>query len=82
MLEFEQLKKDIDALPEDDRQLVSQFVAMLKKRHDHGSDNSESPRQIQALDLDNEPFVGMWRDRPEMQDSAAWLKQVRQHHWG
>lgn len=82
MLEFEQLKKDIDALSEDDRQLVIQFVAMLKKRYDHASDNSKSPCQIQALDLDNEPFVGMWRDRPEMQDSAAWVKRVRQQHWG
>lgn len=80
MLEFEQLKQDIDTLPEDDQQLVREFVAMLKQRHDRSTDRSKAP-QIQPLDLDNEPFVGMWCDRPEMQDSAAWVKQVRHHHW-
>lgn len=77
MLEFEQLKKDIAALPEADQQLVSEFVAMLKNRH-----GMTKTARIRSLNLENEPFVGMWKDRPEMQDSTAWIKQVRREHWG
>jgi hypothetical protein len=29
-----------------------------------------------------EPFVGMWRDREEMRDSSAWIRNVRETHWG
>ncbi len=32
------------------------------------------PNQVQ---LQNEPFVGMWEDREEMQDSAEWVKNLR-----
>jgi hypothetical protein len=31
--------------------------------------------------LAGEPFVGMWRDRAGLEDSAAWVRQVRDRHW-
>lgn len=31
--------------------------------------------------IEHEPFVGMWRDREEMSDSAAWVREVREKHW-
>jgi len=36
------------------------------------------PNQVQ---LQNEPFVGMWQDREEMQDSAEWVKNLRGREW-
>ena len=36
------------------------------------------PNQVQ---LQNEPFVGMWQDREDMQDSAEWLKNLRNREW-
>ncbi len=36
------------------------------------------PNQVQ---LQNEPFVGMWEDREEMQDSAEWVKNLRSREW-
>ncbi|MEM7534592.1 MAG: hypothetical protein AAF639_20595 [Chloroflexota bacterium] len=32
--------------------------------------------------LRDEPFIGMWRDREEMNDSTAWVREMRQSHWG
>lgn len=29
----------------------------------------------------NHPFVGMWKDRAEIQDSVAWVKEVRKNEW-
>jgi Protein of unknown function (DUF2281) len=76
MLEFEHLKDDVATLPEDAQRLVIDFVSFLKQRYP-----SPQAQQSQPLDLDNEPFVGMWSDRPEMQDSTAWVREVRQQHW-
>jgi hypothetical protein len=73
MPELEKLREDIATLPEEAQQLVSEFVAFLKQRY--------QPANPQPLNLKNEPFVGMWSDCPEMQDSTAWVRQVRQQHW-
>lgn len=76
MLEFERLKQDILTLPDDAQRLVDDFVAFLKQRY-----STHSQEHVQTIDLDQEPFVGMWCDRPDMADSSDWVKQVRQQHW-
>lgn len=76
MLEFEQLKQDISALPEEAQRLVADFVAFLKQRYQHTFAETHQP-----LDLDNDPFVGMWSDRTDMRNSTDWVRQVRQQHW-
>ena len=76
MSEFKQLRDDISALPIATQQLVVDFVAFLKQRYSQSHPPSPHP-----LNLENEPFVGMWSERPEMQDSIAWVRQTRQQHW-
>lgn len=39
------------------------------------------PQTNKILDLEDQPFVGMWSDRPETQDSKQWLRNVRKQHW-
>ena len=74
MPEFKQLQEDISTLPEVAQTLVVDFVALLKQRY--------APNQpVQPLNLDNEPFVGMWHDNAEMQNSTDWVRSVRQKHW-
>ena len=74
MSDLDQLNQDIATLPQTAQELVVEFVNTLKQRY-------ASPMSTQSLDLENEPFVGMWSDRPVMQDSVAWVKQIRQQHW-
>jgi AbrB family looped-hinge helix DNA binding protein len=31
--------------------------------------------------LEDEPFVGMWRDREDMEDSSEWVRASRQREW-
>ena len=76
MPEFEQLRDDISTLPETAQQLVVDFVDFLKQRYSHSQTSTPHP-----LNLENEPFVGMWSDHPEMQDSTVWVKKTRQQHW-
>jgi hypothetical protein len=35
----------------------------------------------QAIDWNNEPFVGMWQDREDMKDSSKWVRSLRQQEW-
>ena len=37
--------------------------------------------QIDQSNLQEEPFVGMWKDREDMEDSSQWVRQVRQQEW-
>ncbi|MEY2977057.1 MAG: hypothetical protein ACO31I_20345 [Prochlorotrichaceae cyanobacterium] len=76
MSNLEQLNKDIAALPQGAQQLVIDLVDLLKQHY-----SIILPSSIQPIDFTNNPFVGMWIDRLETQDSIAWVRQVRQQHW-
>jgi hypothetical protein len=40
-----------------------------------------SSTEIDRSNLKDEPFVGMWKDREDMEDSTQWVRQVRQQEW-
>ena len=37
--------------------------------------------EIDQSNLQEEPFVGMWKEREDMEDSSQWVRQVRQQEW-
>ena len=76
MSDLSRLQEDITSLPEEVQQTVIDFVSFLKQRHQ--ASQSKSP---QPLTFEDQPFVGMWSDRPEMKDSVAWVRQVRTQQW-
>lgn len=41
-------------------------------------DERKEPKQ---RPLQEEPFVGMWRDREDMTDSTEWVRQAREREW-
>lgn len=43
---------------------------------------SEQAVNQKVFDLSNEPFVGMWSDRSEMDDSVQWVRNMRNQEWG
>jgi hypothetical protein len=45
------------------------------------SEDIQNTQPNKILDLEDQPFVGMWSDRPETQDSKQWLRNVRKQHW-
>ncbi len=79
MSNLDQLNKDIETLPQVAQQLIFDFVDFLK--HRYSPILPDVPTPIQPIDFDNEPFVGMWSDRLDMQDSTAWVRQIREQHW-
>jgi hypothetical protein len=51
--------------------------------HKHTTHEPDTPEPFpdKRLDLDNEPFVGMWKDREDMADSTQWIRSRRQQEW-
>ncbi|MBM4457008.1 MAG: DUF2281 domain-containing protein [Chloroflexi bacterium] len=71
------LVRDIISLPPEAQKQVSDFVAFLKTRYA----TTPRVRKAKRIKLADEPFIGMWRDREDMQDSSAWVRRLRQSEW-
>ena len=72
----EDVWNDYESLPPEGRRQVADFIAFLRQRY-HAAASGTRPLPA----WEDEPFVGMWRDRDEMQDSRAWLRRVREQEW-
>jgi hypothetical protein len=59
--------QEFAALPPEAQQQVIDFMAFLRTRHKGLGADKE-----QGIDWGKEPFIGMWRDREDMEDSISW----------
>ncbi len=63
-------------LPLEAQKEVADFIAFLQTRY-------EVPSSVPVpADWGQEPIVGMWADREDMEDSTAWVRRLRQDGWG
>jgi len=72
-----QLDRDISSLPPEAQKKIRDFVAFMKARYTPGS-----KMKTRGVRLTDEPFIGMWSSREDLQDSTAWVREVRQKEWG
>ena len=71
----EDILREIASLPPEGQRQIEDFITALRERY-----NTLAMDQTASLsDLRAEPFVGMWRDREDMSDSAAWVRSVREN---
>ncbi len=71
------IAREIASLPPEAQKQVLDFVAFLKTRYPARS----LVKKTKRTKLVDEPFIGMWRDRQDMQDSTAWVQSLRRHEW-
>lgn len=64
-------------LPPEAQQQVIDFIAFLKSRYPP----SRARKMAKPTELTKEPFIGMWRDRKDLQDSSTWVRNVRKSDW-
>lgn len=69
--------EDFAALPIEAQQQVADFVAFLRTRHVR----SHVEGKIKRGALVSESFIGVWRDRRDMDDSSQWVRDMRQREW-
>jgi hypothetical protein len=72
----EEILRELASLPPEGQRQVADFIALLRKRYVH----SQSLEPITS-DLSQDSFIGMWRDREDMRDSSAWVRNLREHEW-
>ncbi|MGI9035006.1 MAG: DUF2281 domain-containing protein [Pyrinomonadaceae bacterium] len=69
----EEIVREISALPSEARREVADFIAFLRARY------GEQDKKPTNAELTDEDFVGMWKDREDFQDGAAWVREIRQN---
>jgi len=77
-MEQEKIFDDISNLAPEAQRQVDDFIAFLRIRYKR----SEQERQPKQTNLVNEPFIGIWKDREDMNNSSKWLRNVREAEWG
>ncbi len=76
-MESSEIAREIASLPPEAQKQVADFVAFLRTRYS----TKRGRRREKQTSLADEPFIGMWRDRWEMQDSSAWVRELREREW-
>ena len=66
---IDSLVQIINALTEEERKQLEEKLSQI------------IPTNISSSNLENEAFVGMWKDRENMEDSSQWVRQHRQQEW-
>ncbi|KAA3653279.1 MAG: DUF2281 domain-containing protein [Calditrichaeota bacterium] len=64
-------------LPPEAQKQVMDFIAFLRTRYQ----KSNYGKNITKTKLTEEPFIGIWRDRDDVQDSSAWVRNIRKNEW-
>lgn len=70
------LQSAFNALPPEAQKQVLDFISFLGTRYQAGA-----LRKTRHAQLRKEPFIGLWSRREDMQDSSAWVRNVRHSEW-
>jgi len=75
MSTVEAVSETVRALSPEQQQKVLKYAQLLQQetRYPKSSLKQKTWR--------SHPFVGMWKDRVEMQDSVEWVKAIRKSEW-
>ena len=77
-METQQLVKEIDGLPEKARQEIERFLLEVKLRYAR-----QNPLTDEELSRWADPEIfGMYADREELRDSAAYVRKLREQQCG
>jgi hypothetical protein len=68
---------DYAALPPEAQKLVADLVAFLSKQQR----SSKSAQRVRSTRLAEERFIGIWKDRADMQDSSTYVRELRRREW-
>lgn len=72
---------DLSSLPEQARQEVTDFYLFLKKKYHVHTAGKRALDNKSAQTLSEDGFVGIWKDRADMDDAAGWVREQRESAW-
>jgi hypothetical protein len=71
------IERKLAVLPPEALKLVADFVGVISSQYAVLT----KPAPQSRSSLRDEPFIGMWADRPDMEDSTAYVRKLRQEEW-
>ena len=75
-----QIARQVASLPQDAQRLVLDVIAALKAQP-VSLKPIRTALKSKRVPLGKERFIGMWRERADMTDTAAWVRTVREREW-
>ena len=76
-METPNIVREITSLPPEAQKQILDFMAFLKTQYQP----APTAKKVRRTKLANEPFIGMWKTRRDMQDSTVWVQNLRRHEW-
>ncbi len=73
----EKVLHDIISLPQFAQTEIFDFIDFMKLRYGKPPEQ----RNEHLPSIETEPFIGMWHNRHEMDDSRNWVRNLRQNEW-
>ena len=73
----EDILNKFNSLPPEGQQQVLDFIAVLQAHYSR----SRPLEKEEAEKIEEEAFLGMWKDREDMQDSTTWVRGIREREW-
>ncbi|CAK0766191.1 DUF2281 domain-containing protein [Gammaproteobacteria bacterium] len=74
-MNFQEAITLLEHLPSDKQSEIFDYIEFISLR------TLKQPVANERHPLENEPFYGLWKDREEMKDSVAYVRQLRQKEW-
>lgn len=72
---------DLSVLPEQARLELADFYQFLKKKYQTPAPAVRAKKNTPVKPLAEAAFTGMWKDRTDMDDPAAWVRNQREAVW-
>jgi hypothetical protein len=76
-MDQDKVLREFAALPSEAQRQVRDFIAFLRTRYKR----TRASKKSKQRKLADEAFIGIWRDRLDMQDSSSWVRSVRESEW-
>lgn len=73
----DRLWREFNSLPPELQKQAAKFISSLRKRNAPPRLRKNGKR----TSLASEPFIGLWRDREDLQESSAWVREIRRREW-
>jgi hypothetical protein len=73
---YEEILREFASLPPEGQKEAADFITFLHERYSRSVSAKPDGRDLTALG-----FVGLWRDREDMRDSSAWVRELREREW-
>ncbi|MCC6155658.1 MAG: hypothetical protein IT367_17950 [Candidatus Hydrogenedentes bacterium] len=77
MANLAEILRKIEELPPDKLEDVAHYVDTITS----SSENNVTEVKSSERSFADGPYFGMWADRPEMEDSAKWVRELREKEW-